>query len=112
MFCRGTETCLTPHLQNGNQVYTPSSSSVYILRENSLLGCASVSLLQFIYQEGAIPLRLLRLRHSHVRQNITYTCDGGRVDSFMRLQLEGLNGGIIHYDDKTVRVVSQVHTCL
>lgn len=62
---------------------------------------------QFVYREGVIPLRLLRLRHSHVKQNITYSCDGG-VDGFMNMQLQGMNGGVIRYDDKTVRVVSQV----
>ena len=62
-----------------------------------------------MYSEGVVPLRLLRLRHSHVKQNITYTCDDG-VDGFMQMQLQGINGGVIHYGDKTVRLVSQVST--
>ena len=42
-----------------------------------------------------------------MRQNITYTCGDG-VNGFMEMQLQGINGGVIHYSDKTVRVVSQV----
>lgn len=43
-----------------------------------------------------------------MRQNITYTCDSG-VDGFTLMQLQGINGGLIHYGDKTIRVVSQVY---
>lgn len=63
--------------------------------------------LQFEYQEGAIPLRFLRLKHDNVRQNITYSCDSG-VDSFMLVQLLGGNGDVISFNDKTVRMISQV----
>lgn len=42
-----------------------------------------------------------------MRQNITYTCDSG-VDGFTLMQLQGINGGLIHYGDKTIRMVSQV----
>lgn len=43
-----------------------------------------------------------------MRQNITYTCDSG-MDGFTLMQLQGINGGLIHYGDKTIRVVSQVY---
>ena len=42
-----------------------------------------------------------------MRQNITYTCDGG-PDGFMDIKLQGINGGTLHYGDKTVRMVSRV----
>ena len=60
-----------------------------------------------MYPEGAVPLRLLRLRHSHIRQNITYNCDSG-ADGFMQAELLGINGGIFRYGDKTLRMVSVV----
>lgn len=62
---------------------------------------------QFDYPEGVIPLRLLRLRHDQVKQNITYDCDAG-VDGFMLVKLQAANGGIIHYGSKIFRVVSHV----
>ena len=64
-------------------------------------------LFQFVYPEGAIPLRFLRLKHAHVRQNITYNCDGG-MDGFMMMKLKGANGDTIQFGDKTIRMVSQV----
>ena len=67
--------------------------------------------LQFVYPEGPVALRLLRLRHSHVRQNITYSCDGD-ADGFMQAELLGINGGIIQYGDKTLRMISPVREVL
>ncbi len=63
--------------------------------------------LQFEYPEGDIALRFLRLKHNNVRQNITYSCDSG-VDSFMRVRLLTGNGDVITFNDKTVRMISQV----
>ena len=65
------------------------------------------SLLQFEYAEGEITLRFLRLKHSNVRQNITYDCKGG-MDGFMLVKLLGANGETLTFHDKTVRLVSQV----
>ncbi len=57
-----------------------------------------------------VPLRFLSLKHAHVRQNITYDCKSG-VDNFMLVKLQAANGATVSFDDKTVRMVSQVHTC-
>ena len=46
-----------------------------------------------------------------MRQNITYSCDSG-VDGFTMMQLQGINGGLIHYGDKTISMVSQVCTVM
>ena len=54
-----------------------------------------------------MPLRFLRLKHNNVRQNITYSCDSG-VDSFMLVKLMAANGDILTFNDKTVRMISQV----
>lgn len=54
-----------------------------------------------------MPLRFLRLKHNNVRQNITYSCDSG-VDSFMLVQLMAANGDLLTFNDKTVRMISQV----
>jgi hypothetical protein len=83
VFCKGPETCLTPRKQSNSQ---------------------------FVYPEGIVPLRLLRLRHSHVRQNITYTCDSG-ANGFMEMKLQGVNGGTLSYGDKTIRMVSLPGEC-
>lgn len=82
VFCRGTETCLSPSKDNS----------------------------QFEYPEGDIPLRFLRLKHTHVRQNITYNCEGG-VDGFTLMKLQGANGDTIQFGDKTIRMVSQPGEC-
>ena len=66
---------------------------------------------QFEYAEGEIALRFLRLKHSHVRQNITYNCDEG-MDGFMLVQLLGANGDTLTFHDKTVRLVSEVRMSL
>lgn len=63
--------------------------------------------LQFEYAEGEIALRFLRLKYAHVRQNITYDCEGG-MDGFMLVQLLGANGNTLTFHDKTVRLVSEV----
>ncbi len=47
------------------------------------------------------------MKHNNVRQNITYSCDSG-VDSFMLVKILGANGDLISFDDKTVRMISQV----
>lgn len=65
-------------------------------------------MMQFVYTEGVVPLRLLRLRHSHVRQNITYNCEDGKSDGFMQVQLQGINGDSIQYGDKSMQIVSRV----
>ena len=52
-------------------------------------------------------MRFLRLKHSNVRQNITYNCDSG-VDTFMLMRLQGANGDTIQFGDKTVRMLTQV----
>jgi len=80
--CQGPETCITP------------------VNENS----------KFEYPEGTIPLRFLRLKHSNVRQNITYNCDSG-VDTFMLMRLQGANGDTIQFGDKTVRMLTQPGEC-
>ena len=64
--------------------------------------------LQFEYAEGEIALRFLRIKHAHVRQNITYDCEGG-MDGFMLVQLLGANGDALTFHDKTVRLVSEVY---
>ena len=66
---------------------------------------------QFDYPEGPVPLRFLRLKHTNVRQNITYNCDSG-VDSFMLVKMLGANGETLTFGDKTVRMVSQVSQSL
>lgn len=81
-FCQGAETCITPKNENS----------------------------KIEYPEGAIPLRFLRLKHSHIRQNITYNCDSG-ADGFMLMKLQGANGDTIQFQDKTVRMVSQPGEC-
>lgn len=65
---------------------------------------------EFTYEEGAIPLRFLRLKHNSVRQNISYSCDSG-VDGFMLVKLLGENGDVITFNDKTVRMISQPGEC-
>ena len=66
-----------------------------------------VIFVQFEYKEGVVPLRFLRLKHAHIRQNITYDCKSG-VDNFMRVKLQAADGGVVSFGDKTVRMVSQV----
>lgn len=56
-----------------------------------------------------VPLRFLRLKHAHVRQNITYDCKSG-VDKFILVKLQAADGGVVSFNDKTVRMVSQVST--
>ena len=73
-----------------------------------ILFCCLFYLLQFEYAEGEIALRFLRLKHNHVRQNITYNCDSG-MDGFMLVQLLGANGDTLTFHDKTVRLISEVH---
>ena len=63
--------------------------------------------LQFEYAESEVALRFLRLKHNHVRQNITYDCEGG-MDGFMLVQLLGANGDTLTFHDKTVRLISEV----
>ena len=65
------------------------------------------TIIQFEYAEDEIALRFLRLRHNHVRQNITYNCEAG-MDAFMLVKLLGANGDTLTFHDKTVRLVSQV----
>ena len=66
--------------------------------------------MQFEYPEGDIPLRFLRLKHENARQNITYNCDSG-VDGFMLAKILGANGDTLTFEDKTIRMISEVNTC-
>lgn len=58
-----------------------------------------------------MPLRFLRLKHNNVRQNITYSCDSG-VDGFTLVQLLAANGDTLTFNDKTIRMISQVRASL
>lgn len=83
---------------------------LYLFHIICMYTCVKVSLskrIQFDYPEGPIPLRFLRLKHSNVRQNITYNCESG-VDNFMLVKMRGSNGETVTFGDKTVRMISQV----
>ena len=56
-------------------------------------------------------MRVLRMKHENVRQNITYNCEAG-ADDFFNINLQAANGETINFEGKSVRMVSQVSTHL
>ena len=53
-------------------------------------------------------MRILRMKHENVRQNITYDCNAG-VDDFFNIRLHAANGETIEYGGKAIRMVSKVN---
>ena len=52
-------------------------------------------------------MRVLRMKHENVRQNITYDCAAG-ADDFFNINLHAANGETIEFEGKSVRMVSEV----
>ena len=82
-----------------------------ILFENTFYGIVSLTILLYIqyrYSENeVIAMRVLRMKHENVHQNITCNCNAG-FDVVFTIQLHAANGETIEFGGDSIRIVSEV----